>query len=337
MSLGPWPVDHRFALSLWSLTTAVRLQRHQPFDAGQPFTRADARAAGIPLNELVGRQYHRIFHDVYVRAGARRDLPVRARTACGLNGQDTYASHATSIELWGGVVPEPGPVHVSVPDGKPRCERQGIAAHRGVAEPDVRTRSGVRVSAPTQALLEMARDGVDLVDLVIATDSLVRAGALDLDTLQAAAVRWTGRGSRVARRAAGLAREGVDSPMESRLRLLIVLAGLPEPEVNHLLRDEVGTTVMRFDLCYPALKLLIEYDGRQHAANDAQWKRDIVRRETLDGLGLRLLVVLKDGIYARPLETLDRVAGALRERGVRVRRAYKPEWERYFPGRAVMH
>ena len=239
------------------MTTAVRLQRHQPFDAGQPFTRADARAAGLPLSELVGRQYRRIFHDVHVRTGTRLDVHVRARAACGLNGDGAYASHATSAEIWGGVVPDPGPVHVSVPDGKPRSERQGIVAHRAGVDSDVRTRRGVRVSAPAQALLEMARDGVHLVDLVVAADSLVRAGALDLDTLHAAAARWTGRGARVARRAAAMTREGVDSPMESRLRMLIVLAGLPEPEVNHRLRDEVGTTVMRVDLCYPAVKRLI--------------------------------------------------------------------------------
>jgi hypothetical protein len=35
-----------------------------------------------------------------------------------------------------------------------------------------------------------------------------------------------------------IARNGVDSPMESRLCMLLVLAGLPEPFVNHALRDE---------------------------------------------------------------------------------------------------
>lgn len=311
----------------------MRLQRDQPFDDTRPFTRADARAAGLPISDLLTRRYRRLFHDVHVRAGARTDVAIRARAAIGLNARGTYASHATAAEIWGAVVPDRGPVHVSVPDRQPRSERQGIRAHRSVPAPDVRVRGGVRVSAPAQALLEMAVDGADLVDLVVAADSLLRAGALELDELRSAAVRWTGRGSRAGRRAVALARNGVDSAMESRLRLLIVLAGLPEPEVNHQLRDEVGTTLLRFDLSYPALKLLIEYDGRQHAENEKQWKRDVRRRETLDRLGLRLLVVLRDGIYERPLETLDRIATALHERGVRVRRSYKPEWERYFPGR----
>lgn len=311
----------------------MRLQRDRPFDDGLPFTRADARAAQLPLSSLLTRRYRRLFHDVYVRAGSRADVRIRAQVAIGLNAEGTYASHATAVAMWNGVVPEGGPVHVSVPGSRPRSERQGILAHRSLRAPDVRLRSGVPVSTPTQALLEMARDGVDLVALVVAADSLLRVGVLTLAELRAAAEGWTGRGARVGRRAAGLVREGVDSAMESRLRLLIVLAGLPEPEVNHRVRDETGTVLLRFDLSYPGLKLLIEYDGRQHAEDEKQWKRDLQRRETLDRLGFRLLVVLREGIYDRPLETLNRVATALRERGVRVRASYKPEWERYFPGR----
>jgi very-short-patch-repair endonuclease len=313
----------------------MRLQREQPFDDSQPFTRADARAAGLSVSELVSRRYRRIYHDVYVRAGTRVDTTVRASVAVRLNGEGAFASHATSAELWGAAIPERGLVHVSTPDGRPRSERRGIRAHRAPAGSDVLMHRGLRVSAPAQSLLEMSRDRVDLIDLVVAADGMLRAGALDLDGLRAASAGWTGRGSRVAQRAAALARTGVDSSMESRLRLLIVLAGLPEPEVNHVVRDEIGTVRMRFDLAYLPLKLLIEYDGRQHADDEDQWKGDVRRRETLDRLGLRLLIVLRDGIYERPRETLDRIATTMRERGARVRRAYKPEWERYFPGRSA--
>lgn len=334
LSVRCWPVQSRIGTSPAPLTGGMRLQRDRPFDDGLPFTRADARAAQLPLSLLLTRGYRRLFHDVHVRTGARADLRVRASAAVGLNAEGTYASHATAAALWGAVVPEGEPIHVSVPAGRPRSERQGIKAHRSLAVPAVRLHAGVRVSAPAQALFEMAHEGADLVALVVTADSLLRVGVLTLADLHAAAGRWTGRGSRVCRRAAGLAREDVDSPMESRLRLLLVLAGLPEPEVNHLLRDQDGTVLLRFDLSYWALKLLVEYDGRQHAEDEKQWKRDLERRETLDRLGLRLLVVLREGIYDRPIETLDRVATALRERGVRVRTSYKPECERYFPGRA---
>lgn len=312
----------------------MRLQPGQTIDDRRPFTRADARVAQLELSALWGPRYLRLFHDVYVSAAARPALSVRAGAAVALNGDGAYASHGTAAELWGAVVPDQGLIHVSVPAGKPRTERQGIRAHRARALTEVRLHDGITLSSPAQTVIEMASDGVGLLDLVVAADAMVRSGCLTLKELLAAAKTWTGPGVRVARRAARFVREGVDSPMESRLRMLVLLAGLAEPEVNHILRSEDGTWRMRFDLAYPGLKIVVEYDGLQHRDSEGQWKRDVQRREELDRLGWRLLIVHSDGIYDDPGATLDRIADLLRERGAeRVRRTYKPEWRRFFPGR----
>ena len=90
----------------------------------------------------------------------------------------------------------------------------------------------------------------------------------------------------------------------------------------------------RFDLYFRAFKLVIEYDGEQHSES---WKADTRRREEIDKLGWRIIVVHREGIYQDPRETLDRISDALRERGARrVRHTYKAEYTRYFPGRASM-
>ena len=93
-----------------------------------------------------------------------------------------------------------------------------------------------------------------------------------------------------ARYAVRYVRENVDSPMESRLRMLLVLAGLPEPTINLILRNADGSWRRRFDMCFPDLKLIIEYDGRQHAGNTRQWQGDLRRREERDALGWRIVV-----------------------------------------------
>ena len=122
--------------------------------------------------------------------------------------------------------------------------------------------------------------------------------------------------------------------METRLRMLMVLAGLPEPVVNHIEYDAVGAWAKRFDLSYPDLLLIIEYDGRQHAEDDRQWGRDIDRREELDADGWRLIVVRSGGVYTEPGRTLERIMAAMRACGARqLPRTLNPEWERYFPGR----
>jgi hypothetical protein len=75
------------------------------------------------------------------------------------------------------------------------------------------------------AFLGLASIGVSLVDLVIAGDNLIKANGLAPQKFVAAAEAYQGRNARRARRAASLVRAAVDSPMETRIRLLIVFAG----------------------------------------------------------------------------------------------------------------
>ncbi|MDN5763358.1 MAG: DUF559 domain-containing protein [Microlunatus sp.] len=189
------------------------------------------------------------------------------------------------------------------------------------------------ITSPEQTFRDLA-SWADLVELVVFGDSLIRSGATTLLGLREASKRWSGGGSARARRAVRYVRAGVDSAMETRLRMLLVLAGLPEPTVNHVLERGDGGWRYRFDLCYPDLKLIVEYDGRQHAENDAQWRKDLIRREWLDRNGWRIIVVTATGVYAHPLDTLERVRDALRERGGRIPSRFRPDWPRHFPGRS---
>ncbi len=165
-------------------------------------------------------------------------------------------------------------------------------------------------------------------------DSLVKEKRTSLVELAEAAAAATGKGRRVAVRAAGLAREGVDSPMETRLRLLLVFAGFPEPTPNLILRLGGGEWQRRFDLSYEGCRVLIEYDGRQHRDVVEQWLTDINRREELDRLHWRVVIVTAEGIYDEPWRTLERVRDVLIERGLPgVPRRFRPEWRLHFPGR----
>src|SRR5260370_42475768 len=54
--------------------------------------------------------------------------------------------------------------------------------------------------------------------------------------------------------------EPAESPMEARLRWVLIQAGLPRPQVQADLRDSDGRFLGRADLYYPAARLVIEYD-----------------------------------------------------------------------------
>jgi hypothetical protein len=120
--------------------------------------------------------------------------------------------------------------------------------------------------------------------------------------------------------------------METRTRLLLVLAGLPEPSVNHIVRNAAGQVVRRFDLAYLLWLLVIEYDGRQHAESIDQWHADIGRDEQLDDWKVRRLVVVASDIYRTPGNTLARITKAMRSVGMPVP-ALRDEWRRHFPSR----
>ena len=99
---------------------------------------------------------------------------------------------------------------------------------------------GIR-TVDAQSALRQLGTLLGLVDLVVVGDHLVRGSHATRSQLENAANGCRGRTGRLARRAASLVRDGVDSPMETRLRLLLVLAGIPELEVNITVRDLDGS------------------------------------------------------------------------------------------------
>lgn len=116
-------------------------------------------------------------------------------------------------------------------------------------------------------------------------------------------------------------------------RMLIVLAGLPEPTVNVKVYDAAGFLLYRFDLSYPDLKVVVEYDGRQHRDDLDQWDHDSDRADWFEANGWRYVPVFSRGIYKQPEKTLQRVHAALRDRGCRdLPRQLSDEWRAFFPG-----
>jgi hypothetical protein len=108
-----------------------------------------------------------------------------------------------------------------------------------------------------------------------------------------------------------------DSPMETRVRLLIVRAGLPYPRVNVDVFDaHDGSWLARPDFCYPAVKVAIEYDGDHHRTDKYQWRDDILRKEDLEDRGWRVIVLTADDVFVRPHVTIERIRGLLISRGM---------------------
>jgi len=300
-------------------------------DTRRPFTRADAIAAGIDPRLLRGKKFRRIFKGVYISAAVPVSPLHRVEAAVILHPPGAFASHVSAARVYELPVPHFADEHVSVFAAEDRRRRPGIQPHVRPRSSVVGRLRGIRVSMPVPMFIELA-SMLSLVDLVIVGDALVRRKFLTREDLVAGCRDSADRYAAAALTAAEFVRAGVDSPMETRLRMLIVLAGLPEPRVNLTIRDQHGNVIRRFDLSYPSVKLIVEYDGRQHAEDPGQYESDISRREELDTWGWRIVVVTAKGIFQRPEETLLRVRTALRDRGTSgLPRRLGDAWRAHFP------
>jgi very-short-patch-repair endonuclease len=191
----------------------------------------------------------------------------------------------------------------------------GLRTRRDRLLPDeVTTVGGIAVTTAPRTAYDLARH-TPLVDGVLALDALARVHPFDMALLRELDRRHLGaRGSRRLVEVLRLADPLSGSPMETRIRLAVVRGGLPVP----LLQHPVGPYFL--DLAYPAIRLAIEYDGRDHL-DPARALRDLDRQAYLTGAGWRVLRFRAAEVY-RPVVVANRVRRELvdhaRRRGLTV-------------------
>lgn len=278
----------------------------------RPFTVHAARALGVSADRVRTTRVPAPFPGVRSFTTPRRgeDLPPHARGGAHVELCRAYAermapeqffSHLSAAYLLG--VPLPArlgwdEVHVSVrpPHREPRVA--GVIGHRTTTtiwDPvDV---DGMAVAHPADAWCQLGPI-LSADELVAAGDHLVAErgasarwrrqrlpGLCTVDDLSAALAGARHLGARSLRAALPHIRVGAESPKETELRLALVRAGLPEPELNVELRDRWGRFVARLDLAYPAYRAALEYDGRQHATDTSQFAKDVDRVHAITRLG----------------------------------------------------
>jgi hypothetical protein len=99
--------------------------------------------------------------------------------------------------------------------------------------------------------------------------------------------------------------------METRLRLVLVLRGLPRPEVQYPVLDDRQRRAVWLDLAYPAQRIGIEYEGVDHTRPEGVL-RDVGRYTWLVDEGWRMFRFTKFEVYGEPDEvaaTIGRAPG----------------------------
>jgi very-short-patch-repair endonuclease len=279
-------------------------------DPSLPFRGSAAQAAGLLTpGVLRGPRFRRLFPDVYVGSAVEVDLAVRARGAYLLvGGRGVIGGYAAAELLDASCGPEDAPVDLVIPGGAYR-EHPGLVVHRGLLLPDeIAVVKGIRVTAPVRTAYDLAC-GNALVEAVVAVDALSGRHAFEPSAVVDLNRRRLGsRGSAQLREVVRLANPLAESPMETRIRLIVVLDGLPVPVLQH----PVGPFFL--DLAYPAIRLAIEYDGKEHRVQQRAM-RDLDRQAYLSDAGWKVLRFTAAQVMVRPWEVAARVREELARRG----------------------
>lgn len=284
--------------------------------AGRPFRTARALKLGVTRGRLGARDLAAPFRGVRAPAGADALIDLCRAYAQRMPRGHVF-SHTTAARLWGLPLPDeiPLPLHVSAPAPNRQPRMKGVVGHRlGTGIRVARTR-GLPVVAAADAWCQLAT--------VLSHDDLVAAGdriigwpkpLAGLDAIDAAIERFGSRRGAIRLRAARAdLRPGSASRRETRLRLRVLRAGFPEPELNTPITPDADRTT-HGDLVFREYLVLLEYDGEQHRADDAQFHRDV---ERLNDLATAGWIVVRVGRRLPLPRALDQLERALRARGWR--------------------
>lgn len=295
--------------SIWIAEGRTLLSVGFPLPLDAPFTRAQARAAGVSQHcfdqMMRAGLVRRVLQGVYAVAQALDDTLLRAsalalvvpptavvagRTAAWLHGVDILPRSALT---------EPPPLDVVHIDDTRVRRPQVDGRRRGLIASDITVVHGVQVTTALRTTLDLGRL-LWRFDALAAIDGFLAIG-VPHELIIAEIGRFKGyRGVRQLRVLAPLGDRRSESPAESALRLHWHDAGLPKPDLQHWIYTDDGVPVYRLDITDPDARCAVEYDGEEFHSTDAHVERDEYRREWIVAHhAWTIKVFTKDDVYRR--------------------------------------
>ena len=263
----------------------------------QPFTIYESRMLGVAPKRLRARDVLDGGRLIYLPAGHDFVLAERSRVLAAAT-PGAWISHESAALLSGlGLPPWLGKeemIHLSKPHGLPRVRRAGVTGHRVHTLPgEVTEIDGIPVSVPPRTWLDLAHQ-LPLAYVIAMGDQLIRVPRPGLEFRTEPYAHKEGlrllirqhpnmKGVEKARLALDEMRVGADSFPETFLRLAMLDARLPEPDLQ-LRLDDGDPWSPAADLGYRRFRIAIQYDGAPHLTRDQQ-SRDNRRDEAFLNAG----------------------------------------------------
>ena len=152
-------------------------------------------------------------------------------------------SGRTAAWLHGLDAPPCDPIEVTIPESRGSGRRTGVSVRRAALPDDeIVVRRGLPTTSAIRTVVDLGgRD--PLTEAVVAADQALHAGLVTVAELRTYVAKHPGaKGIARLRRVLDLAEPKAESAMETRLRMVIILAGLPRPEVQVSIHDSEGAS-----------------------------------------------------------------------------------------------
>lgn len=181
-------------------------------------------------------------------------------------------SHATAAGLLGWPTPwfarVTGDIHIIRPTSSGRIRRPGIIGHVGLETRQLIDIEGMPVVAPADTWVDLGAlttpgHPYQIGDLIACGDQALNYLVTPEELGGIIEQRGYVRGKRNLLPALGYLRAGSESGPESRWRLIMACAGLPEPRLNKTIFDAHGTFFARPDYRWDAAHVAGEFQGEE--------------------------------------------------------------------------
>lgn len=287
-----------------------------------PFTVYESRALGIPSKRLRAKDLSDGGRLIYLPAGRHLETIERARVLATAT-PGAWVSHETAAYLtalglppWSDVE---STIHLSKPHELPRVRRAGVTGHRVRVIPGELTEiDGIPVSGRPRTWLDLAAK-LPISYLIAMGDQLIRMPRPGLEGRSVPYAYKDGlrllirqhpnlKGVEKARLALDEMRVGADSFPETFLRLAMLDARLPEPELQ-LRLDPHDAWSPAADLGYRRFRIAVQYDGAHHRTRDQQ-SRDNYRDEAFLNAGWSYFKANADDLAGGFHGVIDRIKKA---------------------------
>jgi Protein of unknown function (DUF559) len=278
-----------------------------------PFLGRQAVRRGEISASRLQRDYRHIYRNVYLPKQATVTALTRARAAWLWSGGSATLTGLSAASVLGTKwLDAADPAELCRPN---RHAPPGIVVRSyNLDNRETGFRTGIRITTPERTAFDIGRS-LSANRSVPVLDALANATDFKIADVLALADANPGiRGVRRLRSVLKLVDGGAESPQESRVRLLLVGAGLPPPETQIEFTDEFGMTRIRVDMGWREWRVAVEYDGVQHWSDRYQRSWDIDRIAMLEAMGWVVIRVSAE-MLSRPSVIIERVRRKLRAAG----------------------